>query len=264
MFLHCLGTTGFHPSATRHTACYYLPELGLVFDAGTGIFRIIEELLNRPRESLTIVLSHAHLDHVVGLTFLVDALAVTALQRIRLIGEAAKLDVVRKHLYHDLLFPVAPAFDFLPLPAPAGSMDLELDLESGSFVSNQPVKLSWFPLEHPGRSTGYCLEIGPTKLAYVTDTTARPDAEYLRHLGSTDLLLHECYFDDQDQHLAEKTGHSWLSAVAQVVRLLEPRQTALIHINPLAEILGREIQLSDAHRQELKMFVAEDGMHINF
>ena len=63
----------------------------------------MEHLLQEPKRSIDILLSHAHLDHVVGLTFLVDALAVTELEQIRLIGEAEKLRVVREHLYHELV-----------------------------------------------------------------------------------------------------------------------------------------------------------------
>ena len=38
-----LGTAGYHPSETRHTACVMLPEAGIVLDAGTGFFRVREQ-----------------------------------------------------------------------------------------------------------------------------------------------------------------------------------------------------------------------------
>jgi ribonuclease BN (tRNA processing enzyme) len=199
---------------------------------------------------------------VVGLTFLIDALAVTNLQRIQVIGDAEKLNVVRQHLYHELLFPVEPNFEFRPLPHSAGS--LELQLETVRDPQTVPARLTWFPLEHPGGSLGYCLEVADKKLAYITDTTARAEADYLRHLSNSDLLLHECYFDDQNQEFSEKTGHSWLSAVTEVVRRVKPRQTALIHINPLAELLGNGFSLTENHRSNHKMLVAEDGMRIEF
>lgn len=252
MKLHCLGTTGFHPSPSRHTACYYLPELSLVLDAGTGIFRLIEHLLESPKKSLTILLSHAHLDHVVGLTFLVDALAVTQLESIRLIGDAEKLAAVREHLYNPLLFPVEPSMEFVELPGPTGEMQID------------ETTLRWFPLEHPGGSLGFVLDTAGKKLAYVTDTVARPAASYLRELGNVDLLLHECYFSDDQSELAETTGHSWLSAVEEVVRETRPSQTLLIHINPLAEILQSGFTLNSTQSQELCMQVAEDGMTIEY
>ena len=71
MQLHLLGTTGYHPNARRHTACLMLPEQGIVLDAGTGMFRVRSRLKTR---ELDIFLTHAHLDHVVGLTYLFDTL----------------------------------------------------------------------------------------------------------------------------------------------------------------------------------------------
>ncbi|MGN6547595.1 MAG: MBL fold metallo-hydrolase, partial [Aureliella sp.] len=103
MKLHCLGTTGYHPSSTRQTACYYLPELSLVLDAGTGIIGLTNQLRAEPRESLDIFLSHAHLDHIIGLTFLLDTLAVTSLKRVRVLGAAVKLRAVREHLFSEHL-----------------------------------------------------------------------------------------------------------------------------------------------------------------
>ncbi len=126
------------------------------------------------------------------------------------------------------------------------------------------VKVTWFPLEHPGGSLGFSLEVAGKKLAYVTDTTARPEAAYLSQIRHTDLLLHECYFADEYQELSEKTGHSWLAAVTEVVRATRPHQTALIHINPLSEVLGNGIELTATHLQTLNMFIAEDGMQIEF
>ncbi|MEM7478490.1 MAG: MBL fold metallo-hydrolase, partial [Planctomycetota bacterium] len=156
MKLHCLGTTGFHPSPTRHTACYYLPEASLILDAGTGVFRMVEHLLREPKESLTILLSHAHLDHVVGLTFMIDALAVTDLKHIRVVGATEKIDAVKQHLYNELLFPVAPSFEFETLDGLAGRMPLN------------GFQLDWFAMEHPGGSLGFCLQNDSAKLAYVT------------------------------------------------------------------------------------------------
>ena len=48
-----------------------IPELGLIFDAGTGMFRVRDLIQTK---TLDIFMSHVHLDHSVGLTFLYDVL----------------------------------------------------------------------------------------------------------------------------------------------------------------------------------------------
>lgn len=254
MIVHCFGTAGYHPSETRHTSCFYVPELALMLDAGTGLFRLIAALRSEPKSAIDIWLSHAHLDHVVGLTFLLDAMAVTPLKRVRLFGQSNKLAAVRDHLYHEQLFPVEPRMDFIELT----ERPMRLTTCDG-----RSYQVQWVPLEHPAGSVGYIIESGGKRLAYVTDTTANEHSSYVSQLKSLDLLIHECNFDDEHRELGIKTGHSWLSAVTGVVRQCQPQQTLLVHHNPLAELLNCELQLAAEHEQ-LKMRIANDRDAIAF
>lgn len=251
MRLHCLGTTGYHPSPSRQTACYYLPDLELVLDAGSGLHRLTEHLIREPKEQLDILLSHAHLDHVVGLTFLLDVMAVTSLKQVRIFGQPDKLAAVKDHLFHPLLFPVPLSLELHPLAGDEG----RIKLPHCSF--------DYFPLEHPGGSIGMRVEAGCKRLAYVTDTTPKSDPRFLHHLKDLDLLLHECYFSDKYRELSLRTGHSWLGAVTSIVEAVQPKQTLLIHVNPLEEILEEDSGYSSEH-VKLKMSFAEDGMTLDF
>jgi len=218
MQLILLGTTGYHPSARRHTACLMFPEIGVVLDAGTGFFRVRDWLRT---ETLDVFVTHAHLDHVFGLTFLFDIAHETGLKQTRVHGDAAHLQAIQDHLFAKALFPVLPPLTFHPLDGP-------ISIGGGG-------KLRYFPLEHPGRSFGFRLDWPDRSLAYVTDTTAREDAPYIEHIRGVDLLIHECNFTDAYQELAIKTGHSWLSPVLAVARAAAAKRTLLVHVNPLAE-----------------------------
>src|SRR5436853_1636855 len=91
MKLVLLGTAGYHPTDRRQTACLMLPELGVVLDAGTAMYRI-GKYLTKPQ--LDIFLTHAHLDHVAGLTFLLDVLAERKMERVTIHAMPDKLEAI--------------------------------------------------------------------------------------------------------------------------------------------------------------------------
>ena len=78
MELVLLGSAGWIPTGTRETCCALVRQgsEALVIDAGTGLRRLLTDrtLLDGVR-NVTIVLSHFHLDHTAGLTYVAGAAA---------------------------------------------------------------------------------------------------------------------------------------------------------------------------------------------
>ena len=151
-----LGTGGYHPSERRHTPCMLIPEMGLMLDAGTALFRA-PQYLRLPE--LDVFLTHAHLDHIFGLTFFLGVFQVYPLKKVRVHGTPATLRALSDHLFAPAVFPVDPPFAMEPLA------DGQTELRGGG-------RLSHFPLDHPGGSIGYRLDWPGHSMAYVTDTTA--------------------------------------------------------------------------------------------
>ena len=218
MKLVLLGTGGYHPSDTRQTACVMLPELGVLLDAGTAMYRA-RDLLRT--DTLDIFLSHAHLDHIIGLTYLFDILHEKQVSEVRVHGEAHKLKQIEAHLFAELLFPARPPLKWTPLTD-------KVELTHGAC-------LSCFPLEHPGGSMGFRLDGPHGSLAYVTDTTADVDAAYVEQIRGVDLLIHECYFADDRKEHAQLTGHSCATSVGQVANRAQVGRLILVHVNPMSE-----------------------------
>ncbi len=244
MKLIFLGSTGYHANNRRHTACLAIPALGLVLDAGTGFFRLREHLCT---PTLDIFLTHVHLDHCVGLTFLFDVLAGRNLDRVTVHGEADKLAAVREHLLNPLLFPVALPCDFQVL-------DGRQTLADGATISH-------FGLLHPGGAVGYRIDWPHYSLAYVSDTTAKPQADYLPHIQGVDLLIHECNYPDGMEEMAEITGHSCISPVARVARDARVGRLILTHLNPASDDAD-PVGLADARAIFPATDLAEDGLVI--
>ncbi len=141
MQLLLLGTGGYHPSDARQTACLTLPELGVVLDAGTAMYRVRDYLVT---DTLDIFLTHSHLDHVIGLTYLFDVLWERKMRRVTVHGEADTLTAIDSHLFAQSIFPAKPPFDTQTLAA-------ETSLPEGG-------RLTHFPLTHPGGSVGFRLD----------------------------------------------------------------------------------------------------------
>jgi ribonuclease Z len=246
MRLVCLGTAGYHPSDTRQTACLMLPEVGVVLDAGTGFYRVREHLQTT---ELDIFLTHVHLDHVVGLTYWYDVVHERRIDRARVHGSAEKLAAIEQHLFSELIFPARPPYEFQPL--------IETTPLSGGG------KVTHFPLQHPGGSIGFRLDWPGHSMAYVTDTTAAPDAPYVKHLRGVDLLVHECNFQDSQSDLATATGHSCTTAVAQVALAAGVQSLLLTHINPLADDTD-PVNISAARAVFPTTLVGFDGLVVDF
>ena len=174
MRLLFLGTGGYHPNERRHTASLMLPELGIVLDAGSSVFRVPSRVMTK---ELDIFLTHPHLDHVLGLTFFVVPLLQGTISRCRVHALPGTIAAVKEHLFSQSLFPILPPFEFVPLTDRVA-------------VGNGHGSITHHPLNHPGGSLGFKLEIDGKRIAYITDTTV--DGTYTEFIRDVDLLIHEC------------------------------------------------------------------------
>ena len=217
MTIEFFGTAGYQPCEARHTSCIFLPDAApnaaFLLDAGTGFFRLIGRELP---SQLHVFLSHAHLDHTVGITFLLDIIY-SAKCEVTLHAEQRVLDVVMQQFSETSLFPVA-----LPIKLAPISNNFQVD----------NVQIETFAMQHPGGSIGFIFTFPNGKrVAYVTDTSGGGD--YFSRIANVDLLIHERNFSDDLQELAQRSGHCTSSDVAKVLRAATPKQTILTHFNPL-------------------------------
>ena len=223
-----LGTNGFIPTFGRHTmSILVLTEAeAFLLDAGTGVARLLEpavQALLQPYERLHICLSHYHLDHVVGLTYLLGAWRRGSVQIYapeRPFVEASAQEALGR-LLHPPLF--ALTLDEFPTPVEVIPVT-QAELRIGS----QQVR--WQPQRHPRGSAG--IRIGD-EVAYVTDTAVL-DATAVFAQGVR-LLLHELYYRDGEATPAEmeRVGHSSVRGVARIAREAGVARLMPIHHHPL-------------------------------
>lgn len=212
-----LGSGGGAPSDIRETACYLIRDDGraLLVDVGTGARRLLSApgLLDNV-ERLEIVLTHFHLDHVCGLTYL-SSLGVPATiwapGRWLYGRDAAR---ILEPLQHP---PIAPE-DYTQL-FPVREL-----CEGSQEIAGFNVRASAQP-NHWSPSAGLRID---DQLALITDTPyERSNAELA---SGVPLLLHEAWSSSahpiHPEHDATGADAARIALEAGVGRL------TLIHLNP--------------------------------
>lgn len=232
-----LGRMGWIPVGNRHTCCYCLEYDGrlIIFDAGTGIARFHEpefrEILAK-YNSVLLLLSHYHLDHIAGLIYLPFFFRG---KELRIAGPGRSVyGRSAQEILSDLVSPPYFGRPIMNFP-----MDIEIqDLEPGANFFDG-VEILTVVQEHSDPSMG--IKVGD-EVCYITDTACSDRTmEFTRN---SKLLLHESWFDAQDhdtfikkvkhdpEALAPLKYHSHVTGVAEIARDANVGQLMLIHWNP--------------------------------
>jgi ribonuclease BN (tRNA processing enzyme) len=217
-----LGSGGWFPTSRRQTCCALIRDgsQALVIDAGSGVHRLVEnrELL-RGVERLDIVLTHFHLDHVVGLGYL-PALELAEPPVIwgagRWLAGASTESVLERLL--------GPPFFSAPLAQIASGVR-EIDTEAfkvGSFAITTRVQ------ERHAEPT-LALRIGDA-LTYCTDTA--PDPGNVGFAAGSRVLFHEAWYA---QATSDDQNHSAAGDAGRIAREAGVERLVLIHVNPLQD-----------------------------
>ncbi len=253
-----LGSAGWMPQtgSDRMTTSLAVrrPDSLLLFDAGVGLARLGEPRFGRLLagvERIDLFLSHLHLDHTVGLSFL-PALWQQTPVSIHVPGEAMTgfpAETVLDRLVGPPFYPHRLA-DF-PMPvtifeALPGTVEL-----NGCRVRIRRQS-------HPGGSLAFRLD---DSFAFLTDTVYdEASTDFARGVR---LLVHEAWIrgeGDPDDLTAGLAAHTSAEAAARVARDAGVQELLLSHLTPLRGPAYHEAMLLRAREIFPRTYLCADGL----
>lgn len=245
MKLRVLGCSGSIAAGSRTTS--FLVDSHLLIDAGTGVGDLpLEELASIDH----ILLTHSHLDHVLGIPLLADSVMRARMARapfrpIQVHALPQTLDALRQHLFNNVLWP-----DFTRLPTPAQPIIELHPIEVGQRLVLADHEIEVLPARHTIPAVGFAVNAPSGWWIYTGDTGPNPALwEALRDRRIAQLVI-ETAFSDEERALAQISCHLSPSMLApELANLSAGTPVAITHIKPgeMAAVTGQIAALGIAH-----------------
>jgi phosphoribosyl 1,2-cyclic phosphodiesterase len=279
MYIKFWGTRGSiaapGPDTVKYggnTACVEVVSnfgIRLVIDAGTGIRALGDELVQTGKPvHLTLLITHAHWDHVLGMAFFKPVYLESTVLNIDGCPKAFwSLANIFDNRKGDGYFPVA--FDELKArirhleKIPQGLLRLG-DLTIEGIETNHPQGGMGFKIQENGRC-----------LVFLTDNELRDDAPLGRQLvdfanfsQGCDLLIHDAQYLPEELDAHRGWGHSSFADVVELAVLAQVPRVILFHHDPgrtdreVKEIEVRARKLVKDKKKAIRVSAAREGQTI--
>jgi cAMP phosphodiesterase len=242
MKLKVLGAFGSEGQGQRPSA--FLVDDTVLVDAGTvGAALSVAEQIQIEQA----LISHAHLDHTVGLAFLTDTLAMVAPERrVTVASVEPVVDALRTHAFNDSLWP-----DFTAIPTPQApvlgfrTLPEEVEARVGHLWAT-PV-----PVDHTVPTCGYLIHDGETGFVYSADTGPTDRLwRRAREMRGLKAIIVETAFPSRLGQLAQVSGHLTPEMLKREMDKMPPDVPVWVfHIKPqLFEETAEELAKIDPAR----------------
>lgn len=202
----------------------------LVIDAGTGIRRLGCQLVEQGRLDLTLLFTHTHWDHVLGLPFF--KLLYNPQARIDLYGSPGLQGNISKLLARVMAPPLFPV-PFVDLPS-----RIEGLVWHGESLQVDSLKVTRIALSHPNLGAGYRVEEDGRSFVFLTDNElsqhhrgGRSFDEYAAFCQGADLLVHDAEYTPEEYPGRRGWGHSHFRDAAQLAKAAGVKTLGLFHHN---------------------------------
>lgn len=240
MIVHCYGARGSVPVSGGQylkyggdTTCLEIRSRNdqiIIVDAGSGIRRLGNDLLEQCRYEYNIIFTHSHMDHIQGFPFFKPIYDERT--TIHLLGCPTAQGDLKKLLSRSMSAPFFP-FPFENLKATINySVECALDFEIDS------IGISSIHLSHPNVGMGYGFVDGEKKFVFLTDNelgfrhrNGRDFDAYVDFARDADLLFHDAEYLPEEYNAKMTWGHSTYRDALDLALKANVKQFGLFHHN---------------------------------
>ena len=262
------GSTPCHGEATArfggNTSCVSVRVADappVIFDLGTGLRYSGVSAVPGVGVHVVCLLTHLHLDHIMGLPFfepLLDATTVVDVYAPRQNDASRVVDLLNAS-FAPPMFPVR--LDEFPATIrihEIGDDDFE--------VAGWQVRSRFVP--HIGPTLGFRVRRGGVGVTYLSDHQQPDSTEYVLADGArelcadTDLLIHDAQYTREEFAVKKSWGHSTHDYATWVAAATNARRLALFHHDPSRCDDELDVLESDCRARAVPTVVAREGMRL--
>jgi len=267
------GVRGSVPAAGRHTWQYggnticlsvrYGKTL-IICDAGSGIRPLGDKLLKtRGKVKATILLSHLHWDHLMGLPFF------EPLYYKRNEFTIAGAGYKRKGFKAAFTGIMSPPY--FPITPSAFSAKVHFKTLSGKPFGIDDIIVETFPCKHPGGSFGWKFMFPNGKtLVHISDNEPDPRKrdKQIKWMENADVIVHDAQFTRQEYRKHKGWGHSPYTYPVEMAVAANAKRLILYHYDPPCsdKELGKRLLaargLARRCRSKLRVDLSQEGKKI--
>ena len=239
------------------TSCYMV-ELGkqvIFLDAGTGIVNAPDL---KDKENIYIILSHPHLDHIIGLPFFPELSKKD--KTITLYGKKLKEKSIEHQIEKAFSKPYWP-LTIAEYPSNIIYKDLDIPLELQD--EKEKILIDAAEVNHPGGCLSFKITYMGKKLIYMTDCelNSKPDSKLIDFAKDSDLILFDAQYTEEEYESKKGFGHSTLKMAEEFKEATNSKKMILIHHDPKHN--DSYLEKMEESLKETDISYAKSGMRID-
>ncbi len=239
MKVRVLGCSGAIAKDCKTTS--FLIDGDLLVDAGTGAGDLT---LPEMRGINDVLLTHSHLDHVVALPLLVDAIASQRTTPVRVHALAGTIAALRAHIFNDVIWP-----DFTRIPTPQAPFISFHEIQVGQVLQFGSKQVEVLPAVHTVAAAGFAVNAGGGNWVFTGDTERNPALWARINQLNVAMLVIETAFSNREKDLARRSLHLSPSVLADELDCIDSSKRYPIYITHTkpaeTEMIMSEIQRFD-------------------